>query len=168
MLLSRAFPFWVASPVGCLASLCQVVWQHVEWMRLCYSQFHSSVICIENVLYKHTHTQYDTHIPPIQGSKSSTLGRTTRPVSSSGLRSVSLTQPPSPAVQSKLDRLIKKLLKAGSDGDLGMVKFLLHWNNPAKDNSNGDTPSSSVAVTTVVCHPLCECDDCIKKVSSAC
>jgi len=46
-----------------------------------------------------------------------------------------------------------------------MVKFLLHWNNTAKSNSNGVTSSTSVTVTAVACHPLCDCDECIKKVS---
>ena len=69
----------------------------------------------------------------------------------------------SPAYQSKLDKLIKKLLKAGVDGDLGMVKFLLHWNQPSKDSTNNDT---SVPKKSVTCHPLCECDNCIKTVST--
>ena len=74
---------------------------------------------------------------------------------------------PSAAYQSKLDRLVKKLLKAGADGDLGMVKFLLHWNQPSKGGSD-DVFSSNTANTerpATSCHPLCDCDNCVKMVS---
>jgi len=102
----------------------------------------------------------NTLLPSLQVGKASTMDRRS---SSSVLRS-SPTQPPSPIAQSKMDRLVKKLLKAGSDGDLGMVKYLLHWNNPAKNNSDDVTSPAHVSVTPVACHPLCDCDDCIKKV----
>ena len=71
--------------------------------------------------------------------------------------------------QSKVDRLVKKLLKAGTDGDLGMVKYLLHWNQPPKaggsEVSNDATATASKAKSTP-CHPLCDCENCIKTVST--
>ena len=69
--------------------------------------------------------------------------------------------------QPKVDRLVKKLLKAGTDGDLGMVKFLLHWNQPPKSGgsevANDDAIGSKAK--SMPCHPLCDCDNCIKMVS---
>ena len=72
--------------------------------------------------------------------------------------------PTSPVQQSKVDRLIKKLLKAGTDGDLGMVKFLLRWNQPTKGASK-DVANATSKEKPITCHPLCDCDNCVKMVS---
>ena len=106
----------------------------------------------------------ESQLPTTANSKSATLGRTKSLSSAAHLRHYQqhTTAPPSsPLQQSKVDRLVKKLLKAGIDGDLGMVKFLLHWNQPS-----GTTATSKER--SVTCHPLCECDSCIKNVRINC
>lgn len=106
--------------------------------------------------------------PEDTSNRSAMLGRT-KSLSSNTLMKhhQQATSPPSsPSNQSKVNRLVKKLLKAGVDGDLGMVKFLLHWNPPSRANSNDVGTNAKEKSTT--CHPLCECDNCIKMVSISC
>ena len=98
-------------------------------------------------------------------NRSATLGRTKSLSSNTVMKhhhQQAASPPSSPSNQSKVERLVKKLLKAGIDGDLGMVKFLLHWNQPPRGSSND---VGNTAKKTTTCHPLCECDNCIKMVS---
>ena len=112
-----------------------------------------------------SHRSSESQLPTTNNNKSATLGRTKSLSSAAHLRhhhqQHAAAPPSSPLQQSKVDRLVKKLLKAGIDGDLGMVKFLLHWNQPS------DTSATSKE-KSVTCHPLCECDSCIKSVRINC
>ena len=95
----------------------------------------------------------------------SSLGRTKSLSLHPHLRQQQQPAPPLLSMhQSKVDRLVKKLLKAGTDGDLGMVKFLLHWNQPPKAASS-EISSVATKAKSASCHPLCDCDNCIKMVS---
>lgn len=104
-------------------------------------------------------------------NKTASLGRTKSLSTDTYLKyqQQHLAPPLSAVHQSKVDRLMKKLLKAGVDGDLGMVKFLLRWNQPSKGASNDDdTKADTTAVAAkekTTCHPLCDCDNCVKMVS---
>ena len=101
-------------------------------------------------------------------NRSASLGRTKSLLSNTVMKhhhhqQLAVAPPSSPSNQSKVDRLVKKLLKAGVDGDLGMVKFLLHWNQSSKAGSN-NVVAIATAKEKAPCHPLCECDNCIKMV----
>ena len=106
--------------------------------------------------------------PEATNNRSATLGRTKSLSSNSLLKhhQQQAAAPPSlPISQSKVNRLVKKLLKAGVDGDLGMVKFLLHWNQPTKASGNDIGTTTTTKEKSAACHPLCECDNCVKMVS---
>ena len=121
----------------------------------------------ERTASKSRHTS-ESHLEATN-NRSATLGRTKSLLSNTVMkhdRQQGTNLPSSPSNQSKMDRLVKKLLNAGVDGDLGMVKFLLHWNQPPRASSNDVGTTVKEKFTT--CHPLCECDNCIKMVSISC
>ncbi|XP_064640281.1 ankyrin repeat domain-containing protein 27-like [Lineus longissimus] len=59
-------------------------------------------------------------------------------------------QPPTPTKKTK----VEKLLRAVSDGDTEMVKFICGWSNLSDDED--DVPIGG----RELCHPLCQCENC--------